>query len=287
MDAIRELFADFGEWWGERPSVARWTILGGGAGLVVGLVIAVALIALSGGGSDTPEVVATPVRPSATADATEDPTPVPIVGSLRAASPAELDDPFYGVGAIPPAPEVGPPTVGSLSELHNQYGEAPDATLGRLRIPVLGVDAALGTRYVSGSAMPNPTGPGDVVWYDFSEWPGLGGVPGAGGNAIFSGHVDYFAPVSWAEAIYRGRGVFFNVGLLSPGDIIEVQIGGNTLQYAVAWREEVSAGTDGDWSTILSSNVGGDSITLITCGGEFDITQRSYNSRVVVRAQRV
>ena len=44
-------------------------------------------------------------------------------------------------------------------------------------------------------------------------------MPGGGNNAIFSGHVDYFAPVAWADAIFRGRGVFFNLNVLSPGDV--------------------------------------------------------------------
>ena len=29
-----------------------------------------------------------------------------------------------------------------------------------------------------------------------------------------------------ADAIYRGRGVFFDLNVLSPGDIIEVEVGG-------------------------------------------------------------
>jgi sortase (surface protein transpeptidase) len=152
---------------------------------------------------------------------------------------------------------------------------------------VLGVDAPLGQRFVDGTAMPNPTGPSDVVWYDLSQWDGLGGVPGGGGNAIFSGHVDYFAPVAWADAVYRGRGVFFDLNVLSPGDIIEVEVGGDVLRYAVQWRQQVASGPEGNWASILSSDVPVDALTLITCGGDFDLSERSYQDRVVVRAHRV
>ena len=69
--------------------------------------------------------------------------------------------------------------------------------------------------------------------------------------------------------------------------MIEVEVGGNVFQYSVVWRQQVSAGPDGDWNSILDGDVAVDSITLITCGGDFDPGQRSYNERVVVRAQRI
>ena len=176
--------------------------------------------------------------------------------------------------------------VSSLSELDRRFGEAPDATLGRLRIPVLGVDAPVGQRYVA-AAMPNPTGPGDVVWYDFSEWDGLGGVPDGGANAVFSGHVDYNYPILWAEAHYRGRGVFYDLRLLSPGDVIGVEVGGKVLRYAVTWTRQVKAdGPDTEWLPVLSGDVPADSITLITYGGDFDAATKTYVDRFIVRAER-
>ena len=292
MDAIRLLLADARGWWAARSPVVRWSMLGGAIGVPGGLLVALIVLALGGGGDDAPVVVATPPPETATAapsaSATGPATTVtPVLGSIRAGAPSELADPLYGVGEIPQALETGPPTVGTLGELTELYGAPPDATLGRFRIPVLGVDAPLGQRFVSGSTMPTPTGPGDVVWYDLSQWDGLGGVPGAGANAIFSGHVDYFAPVAWADAIYRGRGVFFDLGVLSPGDIIEVELGGNVFRYAVQWRQQVAAGPEGNWASILTSDVPVDALTLITCGGDFDLSQRSYQDRVVVRAHRV
>ena len=288
---------------GQSPLV-RWSALGIAAGVLVGVLLAIVLVS-SGGDDGNGDVLITPMTPTPTA------TRAPVVASAIAtpAPPAPTSTPAPASPETPtPTPTAAPtadpdegdegdeqtstpaqpatPTVSSLSELERRFGEAPDATLGRLRIPVLGVDAPLGQRYVA-AAMPNPTGPGDVVWYDFSEWAGLGGVPGGGANAVFSGHVDYNFPISWAEAHYRGRGVFYDLRLLSPGDVIEVEVGGKVLRYAVTWTRQVKAdGPDTEWLPVLTGDVSADSITLITCGGDFDVATKSYIDRFIVRAER-
>lgn len=193
-----------------------------------------------------------------------------------------------------PAPVVEPeptaagiPTVGNLKELRDRFGEPPDAKRGRFRIPQLGIDAPLGVRAVvpPGLVMYAPTGPADVVMYDFSADPRYGGSPGTGANAIFSGHVDYSYKLPYAAANYHGRAVFYDVRLLAPGDQIDVVIDGQSLRYAVQWRQLVSA-DGGDWDRLLARNVGADSITLITCDGAFNPATQEYSSRTVVRAVR-
>ena len=283
--------------------LTRWAMLGIAAGVLVGVLVAV-IVASSGGDGGEGDVVITPMPaptepptvatatvtppppdPTPTSTAVAPPPPTPTPTPTPTSTPTPEPDDGDEQASTPAQPAV--PTVGSLSELHRRFGEAPDATLGRLRIPVLGVDAPLGQRYVSAS-MPNPTGPGDIVWYDFSEWDGLGGVPGGGRNAVFSGHVDYNFPISWAEAHYRGEGVFYDLQLLSPGDVIEVEVGGKVWQYAVKWTRQVAAdGSDNLWLPILTGDVEKDSITLITCGGDFDAATASYADRFIVRAERV
>ena len=298
MDAIRRYRAAASDWWHARSVTMRWSTVGGATGVLLGLAIAFSVVATGGGGSggggsddgdQRPDVVLATPTPTQTPTPSATPeTATPVAspsGGRDEPDPSEFGSPTLVLVVPDEEPEL--PMIGSLRELHETYGEAPDSTLGRFRIPVLGVDAPLGQRFVSGSTMPNPTGPGDVVWYDLSQWEGLGGVPGGGNNAIFSGHVDYFAPVAWAEAIYGGRGVFFDLNVLSPGDIIEIEVGGSTFQYAVVWRQQVSSGAEGNWASILDGHVAVDSITLITCGGDFDLSQRSYHDRVVIRAERV
>jgi LPXTG-site transpeptidase (sortase) family protein len=178
------------------------------------------------------------------------------------------------------------PTIKDLNELRATYGDPADATYGRIRIPSIGVDAPIGSRVVgTDGEMPDPTGPSDVVWYDFQNMAGFGGVPGTGHNAIFAGHVDRAAYLDYAGVNYIGAGIFYSLSDLDPGDLIELDIGGETLYYIVAWRQNVSA-SDTQWADYLSSDVGIDSITLITCGGQFDAETHGYTKRTLVRATR-
>jgi LPXTG-site transpeptidase (sortase) family protein len=176
------------------------------------------------------------------------------------------------------------PLVRTLEGMR-QYGDPPGAGFARLRIPSQGVNATGGARTVGqDGAMHAPSGPADVVWYDLSGW-GLGGTPGGGGNAVFSAHVDYADIVPFANVRYQGVGVFFNISRLQQGDIIEIDYRGQALRYAVESRRQFDEG--GDWGSILAPSGERDSITLITCSGDFDISTRSYASRTVVRAVRL
>ncbi len=151
--------------------------------------------------------------------------------------------------------------TGKLSDFKRKYGDPPDATLGRIRIPAVGVDAALGARIVGPDGeLPLPWGPADVVWYDFSGQPGYGGALGGRGNAIFAGHVDYADRVPYAGVMYRGLGVFSSLDLLAADDLIEIETGGRVLR---------------------------DSVTLITCAGAFDFTTLEYSDRLVIRGTRL
>jgi LPXTG-site transpeptidase (sortase) family protein len=176
--------------------------------------------------------------------------------------------------------------VSSLEELHRLYGEPPDATAGRMRIPSLKIDAPLSVRVVgSGGQMPNPSGPDDVVYYDFSAWRGYGGYPTAGGNAVFAAHVDEAAHLDYAGLDYLGPGVFFRLNDIDKGAVIELDLGNGPVKYKVRWVREVSV-EDSDWKSLLGSNVSVDSITLITCGGDYSTSAHAYTHRTVVRAER-
>ena len=286
-------------WWNISP-LGRIGIL-----LLAGTLLAVVgAMLFSGGGSDdgdppvivgtvtpSPDPTQTPITtqtptttPPPTATAAPDQTATPVPDGTAAATATATPAPS---NAPTPTPEPGPDVVVTIDDLHDRYGEPPGAVFGRMRVPALGIDAPVGVRLVGGDGqMPNPAGPSDVIWYDFSGWEGIGGAIGGGGNAVFSGHVDYAARVPYAGVDYRGRGVFFSLSLLSPGDVIEVESAGQTIRYAVSWRQTVDA-AETNWGEMLSADVSVDSITLITCGGEFDFDSRSYVDRVVIRAERI
>lgn len=177
--------------------------------------------------------------------------------------------------------------VHSIVDLHKRFGEPPPAKYGRLSIPALDIDAPIGISVITDGVMTNPIGPSDVVYYDFQgDWLNFGGDVGVRTNAIFSGHVDYVANVDWADIRYEGIGVFFNISLLSPGDVINIRIGERTYVYGVVWRRMIPAESD-EWEPILRKETGLDMITLITCTGEFDPKTLEYAERTVVRAHRM
>jgi LPXTG-site transpeptidase (sortase) family protein len=180
----------------------------------------------------------------------------------------------------------------SVDAFTKAHGAPPDATYGRIRIPAIAVNAPLTYRLVPddpGAAMPDPSGPTDVAYYDMSKWPGLGGVPGAGHNAIFGGHVDLNRTIPYAGgAQYIGPAVFWSLDKLRAGDGIEITVaGGTTLKYSVVSVKQLSSSATADWSSVWNGNVKTDTVTLFTCGGNFDSKSHEYTSRTIVRAERV
>jgi LPXTG-site transpeptidase (sortase) family protein len=232
---------------------------------VTGLLAVVALgVACSG----KQEVVVRPAASSATAT----------VAATASASATETGTPF-------PTGQPGQ-VITNVKDLVSKFGYPPNTNFATIRIPTIGVDARVGARTVGRDAiMAAPAGPADVVWYDLGLWDGMGGSPGGGQNAVFSGHVDYADPVPYANVAYRGQAVFSQLHLLSQGDIIEIDYRGQTLRYKVEWRKQLSDNTD--WGSIWASKQGADAITLYTCGGDFNFQTRQYQDRVIVRATRI
>jgi sortase A len=147
-----------------------------------------------------------------------------------------------------------------------------NAPLTRLVIPKIGVDAPVVTLGVDDQGiMQSPRTAFEVGWYDFSA------QPGTGGNAVFSGHVD-FASV--------GAAVFWNLHKLAPGDIVEVRLAdGTTYDYAVV--SNVSYPSDDAPIADIVGPTGKDTVTIITCTGTFNRDIHQYSHRLVVRAERI
>jgi LPXTG-site transpeptidase (sortase) family protein len=147
-----------------------------------------------------------------------------------------------------------------------------NAPLDRLVIPKIQVDAPVVMLGVDGQGvMQSPKTAFEVGWYDFSA------PPGTGGNAVFSGHVD-FASV--------GAAVFWDLRELGPGDLVEVRLAdGTAYQYLVVSNVSY-AGDDAPIADIVGPT-GKDTVTLITCTGTFNREVRQYSHRLVVRAERL
>ncbi len=146
------------------------------------------------------------------------------------------------------------------------------APIARIVIPKIGVDAKIVVKGIGpDGVMEVPDNAYDVAWYDFTARPGWGG------NAVFSGHVDF-----------RGVGpaVFWNLGKLEPEDIVEVRLeDGATYRYRVTGKGVFDA-EDAPVDRIIGQTPV-ESVTLITCTGTFNVATRQYDKRLVVRAERV
>lgn len=147
-----------------------------------------------------------------------------------------------------------------------------NSPLNRLVIPKIGVDAPVVTLGVDGQGvMQSPRGPFEVGWYDFSAGPGTGG------NAVFSGHVDYASV---------GAAVFWHLRELGPGDLVEVRLAdGTRYQYLVVSSVSYTSG-DAPIAEIVGPT-GKDTVTIITCTGTFNREIHQYSHRLVVRAERL
>lgn len=208
----------------------------------------------------TPDVITPTTVPS---------NPVPVSPSIPSPSrvpptavPLTIESPTV-VHPTPVAPTTVPivPTDTSISY----------APISRLLIPRIGVDTSVETKSLDpGGVMQTPSAPDVASWYDFSSHP-VGE-----GNAVFAGHLDY--------ASY-GPAVFWRLGELRPGDVIEVQLqDGTVLPYRVT-SVQIFAATD-DASNVVAS-AGRPTITLITCDGAFDSEGRAYDERLVVTGDRI
>ena len=105
----------------------------------------------------------------------------------------------------------------------------------------------------------------DIGWYRH------GAVPGRPGATVFVAHV------WWGDS----PGPFSQLGQLEPGAQIEVEVDDTVHNYVVTER------TMYDKDSLPGSlwrNTGPETLVLITCGGTFDYTTRSYEQNIVVLA---
>ncbi|MET8281005.1 class F sortase [Micromonospora sp. NPDC005174] len=180
----------------------------------------------------------------------------------------------------PPQPlaQAGPQVTGPAvadSDVPSVDGAAP-AGLTRsapttIEIPRIGVDAtimSLGT---------NPDGTVQVPpleQADQAGWYEPGASPGETGNAVIVGHVD---------SAKLGPAVFFDLGSLVPGDTITVRrADGQPATFRV---DSVKSYPKTSFPTELVYGPNDrPGLRVVTCGGQFDETVRSYRDNVVVFA---
>lgn len=175
-----------------------------------------------------------------------------------------------------PTPD-NPPAISPVSSTPAVADERPtnDESISapvHLDVPTLGLDVpvvAVGQDADGRMAVPEDVN--DAGWYRH------GPAPGGAGNAVIAGHVDDRE---------QGLGAFHELVDLAVGDAVVVTADdGTTTSWEVTGRELI------DKSALdvqaLFRRTGPTQLVLITCGGEFDRTGRSYRANVVVVASPV
>jgi hypothetical protein len=166
--------------------------------------------------------------------------------------------PKWRDGAVA-APSAAAPSVGS-----SRPAPTPPT---RVRVPRLGIDSTLvGLSLGADGELQAPK--------DFQRpgWYAQGTVPGEVGPAVIAGHVDS----------QDGPAVFYRLVELRTDDRIEVQRDGAWIPFRVVstahYRKDKfpTATVYGPTPTA--------ELRLITCGGTFDRSRRSYRDNVVVYA---
>ncbi len=196
------------------------------------------------------------------------PSPVPdIAAGPEPVAPASAEP------VIPvPAPPPPPPPEPQPAPVEQPTGRitAPVA----LRVPAIEVDApvVIVELEADGETMEIPADVRTVGWYE--PFPGGGVAPGERGTAVIAGHVD---------SRTQGRGAFWPLRELSPGDVIE---GDHVDGSSTRWRvdEVVRYPKDDIPINDIFTFVGDERLALITCGGEFDRSTGSYLDNYVVFA---
>ncbi len=138
----------------------------------------------------------------------------------------------------------------------------------RVAIPAIGVDAGIEHVGIVDGVMGTPQDPWAIGWYpDY-------GAPGGGGSVVMAGHRDWWS---------IGPTVFANLGALGGGETIFVTgADGSLVTYQVTAAWAVDASTPAE---AVIGGAGGESLTLITCTGNFDGAE--YDSRYIVQGVRI
>jgi sortase (surface protein transpeptidase) len=132
-----------------------------------------------------------------------------------------------------------------------------------LEAPILPLGVAAET-----GQMEVPENVDEVGWYRY------GPAPGWPGSAVLAAHVDMAG---------EGPGAFFHLDRLRTGDRISVAFEeGTTSNFAVLLAEQVPKG-ELNFDSVFSS-AGQPLLRLVTCGGAFNRSTRTYDDNLVITA---
>jgi len=153
--------------------------------------------------------------------------------------------------------------------LYAAHAALPPAEPVRLDIASVGIHAPVVPRGLSdGTIDPPPYAtPGAAGWYEG------GPAPGAAGAALIVGHVD----------TETGPAVFFPLDRVRPHALVDVTRADHSVAEFSVEAVEVVPKAHFDAGRVYGGSSGGrPELRLITCGGTFDSTTRTYSANLVV-----
>ncbi|WP_375487085.1 class F sortase [uncultured Jatrophihabitans sp.] len=188
--------------------------------------------------------------------------------------------PAKAFGAAPAGPSSGA-TQPSIRDASPTVSRAPSTSRladgsgvpQRVRIARLHVDAPVVPVPSQNGAITVPTSPTVLGWWVAGASPGA-----AVGSTVIVGHVDSAA---------SGPGALFHLDRVRPGDTVAVRVTGGIVQdYRVSALRIVhkSMGLTARQLGVGSRSPG---LVLVTCGGPFDETTKSYQDNIVAFARPV
>ncbi|MGY5883204.1 class F sortase [Modestobacter lacusdianchii] len=197
---------------------------------------------------------------------------VAVTGQQEAPRPAPAAD--RAESSAPPSTVAPPAPSSAAPSTDAETAAQPVAAPVAVSIPAIDVTSDLLRLGLNddGTVEVPPLGPDDQAgWYE------RGPAPGAIGPAVLLGHVD---------SAEHGPGVFFDLGGLQPGDEVRVdRADGTTAVFAV---DRVETHPKDDFPTLAAyGNTADAQLRLITCGGDFDSSVRSYEDNVIAFATLV
>jgi len=197
-----------------------------------------------------------------------DPPAVSAVENVEQADPIDFEN--APVGSPENASHVGQTSaVEAVTQVSAGWGA--DVQPISVRIPGIDVNASMIDLGLNGDGtLEVPSDFGLTGWFTGRS------VPGEHGPSVVVGHVD-----SWA-----GPAVFFRLRELEPGDAIAI----DRSDGLVAWFRvrEVVLVDKGEFPTEqVYGSTNAPELRLITCGGDFDRSVRSYEGNVIVFADHL
>ncbi len=192
-----------------------------------------------------------------------------VVTTGLAGARQEEHDPSAGHDPPTVAPTSRPPLAADAFRSARTYPIAADPV--QLRVPVIGVDSPLQRLdQLPDGSVGVPDRPDVAGWY-------VGGPrPGQPGPAVILGHVDS----------RDGPGVFLKVARLTDGAVIHIdRADGSTVSFQVTEVARVPKTrfpTDLVYAPTLRPT-----LRLVTCGGSFDQSRRTYADNVIVFASQI